>query len=253
MKCPICNSNSFFLRKINGFDIRKCGCCGLDFTYPMPSKKCIDEFYENYKDIRASIETVKRNAIRNISFLKSIYDINNKTSVLDFGCGHNLFIDVCRENGIEKSFGYDEYSETKKDRFISISEATQKKWDVITLWGVLEHLISPLDKMKQLRSILSKNGIIAFTTIYIEGKIPFQYKPPEHLFYFTKESILKLVEQCGMEIISFEEYRMEQLADIYLSILLRTAPPEYRDKIFHNLPEFIEVPTNEIRVVIKNE
>ena len=227
--------------------------CGIEFIYPSPSKKCLDKFYGNYKDIRASIETARRNSIRNLSFLNSIYEINNETSILDFGCGGNLFVDICRENGIHKSFGFDEYSHNGNDKYIHIQKAIMKKWNIITLWGVLEHLVSPLDKMKKLKSMLTGNGIIAFTTIYIDGKIPFQYKPPEHLFYFTKESIFKMAEQFGMKIISFEEYKMEQLSDIYLSILLRTAPQEYRDKIFHNLPEFIEVPTNEIRVVIKNE
>lgn len=88
------------------------------------------------------------------------------------------------------------------------------------------------------------------TTIYIEGEIPFQYKPPEHTLYFTKQSLKELAAAAGLSILSFDNYKMKQNSDVYLSILLRTMPDEYKKLVCHKMPEFVEVPTNEVRLVL---
>ena len=108
------------------------------------------------------------------------------------------------------------------------------------------HLLFALCGLKKL---LTKNGKIVFTTLYTESKIPYQYKPPEHTLYFTRESLCRLLERCGLIIDTFNEYIMEQDSNVYFSILLRTVPDKYRDQIFHKMPEFVEIPTNEVFLV----
>lgn len=248
-KCIICHNESFFLKTVNQFDVYKCLACGLEFIYPMPTNECLESFYAQYSDIRANKEVAKRNAINNLNDLQKNFLIDSKANILDYGCGNNLFIEACREKKLNHSYGYDQYSNAISEKYISYQSYLKEEWHLITLWGVLEHLISPVNTLLSLKNKLSKNGIIALTTIYIESEIPFQYKPPEHTLYFTKKSLQKLADATGLTILSFEKYRMEQHSDIYLSILLRTMAEKYKQLISHQMPKFVEIPTNEVHVV----
>ena len=252
-KCAICDSESFFLKSVNKFNIFKCRRCGLEFTHPMPTKRCLENFYNNqYYDFRAQNKVTKRNAVRNLNFLQNEFSLSPISKILDYGCGNNMFVEICRQNDILNSFGYDQYiGGIEDEKRINRSLSTEKKWEVITLWGVLEHLPSPAETLSILKKMLTENGLIVLTTIYIEGKIPFQHKPPEHTLYFTKQSLKELADSVGLSILRFDNYIMEQNSDIYLSILLRTMPDEYKKLVKHNMPEFVEVPTNEVRLVLR--
>jgi len=251
-KCIICNTESFFIKSINKFNIFKCIGCGLEFTHPMPTMRCLENFYNQYCDFRAQNKVIERNAVRNLNFLQSEFFLSSKSKILDYGCGNNMFINICRQHSILNSFGYDQYfCGIDDEKYINWNLCTEKKWDVISLWGVLEHLISPLKILSTLKKMLTENGIIVLTTIYIEGKIPFQYKPPEHTLYFTKQSLKELAGSVELSILKFQNYIMEQNSNIYLSILLRSMPDEYKKLIKHNMPELVEIPTNEVRLVLK--
>ena len=45
------------------------------YTYPMPSKQKLEEFYSEYFDLRAVDEVVTRNASRNLKFIQSKHEI----------------------------------------------------------------------------------------------------------------------------------------------------------------------------------
>lgn len=248
-KCLVCGDAGFLLKNINGFYINKCAGCGLEFVYPMPSDDVLSEFYANYSDFRARVDVTKRNAERNLLSIGEYKKLNYQSMILDYGCGENTFVEVCRDRNFINSYGYDLFA--KDDgKTISLDHGNKTKWDVISMWGVLEHLVSPVQVFKELKKILSDDGIIVLTTVSIESKIPFQYKPPEHTLYFTEKSISILAENTGFNVLLYLPYVMEQNSDVYFSILLRTMPDRYRDLVTHFLPEFVEVPTNEVFVVL---
>jgi hypothetical protein len=118
------------------------------------------------------------------------------------------------------------------------------------MWGVLEHLTGPIKQLVDLRNVLSEYGVIVLTTVHIERFILFQYKPPEHILYFIRESLYKICELSGFSILGHHDYYMEQKSDTYLSILHRTMPGKYKKLVANNMPEFVEIPTNEIFLVL---
>lgn len=249
-KCPVCGEKGFLLKNVNGFYVNKCVGCELEFVHPMPSDDALSEFYTNYSDFRARVDVTKRNAERNLLSIGNYKELNYQSMILDYGCGENTFVEVCRERDFINSYGYDLFVAKDDGKTISLDPGNKTKWDVISLWGVLEHLVSPIQILKELKEILSDDGIIVLTTVSIESKIPFQYKPPEHMLYFTKKSISTLAEITGLNVLSYSPYVMEQNSGVYLSILLRTMPDRYRDLVTHSLPDFVEVPTNEVIVVL---
>lgn len=251
-QCFVCSQESFFLKSVNNFSIFKCSVCGIEYTYPMPSVDKLSEFYNEYFDLRSDYEVTTRNAARNLNSIQgNVRPLRSETNILDYGCGSNAFIDICRQEGFVNSYGYDKYVDYKNNNFRVSDKYKDKKWDVITMWGVLEHVTSPLNLLSNLKNILSKDGVIALTTIHIEGFIPFQYKPPEHTLYFTRESLYKICELSGFSIIGYYDYYMEQKSDIYLSILHRTMPYKYKKLVSNNMPEFVEIPTNEVFLILR--
>jgi len=89
------------------------------------------------------------------------------------------------------------------------------------------------------------------TTVWTEGSIPYQHKPPEHVTYWTKDAMQAMLERNGFSLVEFRAYRMKQKSDVYLNAVLRTVPAELRNRIHHTLPEVVEVPTNEVFVLAK--
>ncbi len=251
MACLICSSESYFIKKCNNYEIEKCAECGVEFTNPMPTQEQLAAFYSQYYDLRAKPAVTKRNAVRNLDHLQNYCPIDSNSSILDFGCGANIFVGVCRELGFPNSWGYDQFPKGQSNQFISYNFMRKNKWDLITLWGVLEHVTDPLALLSMLRSMLSPKGVLILTTILIESKIPYQHKPPEHIFYFSSKSIEELAKKTKFLILMKGDYVMEQDADIYLSILLRTMPDEYKKLVSHRLPEFVEIPTNEVLLILK--
>ena len=252
LACPVCTAVTVPIARRALSAILRCLDCGLELTHPLPGPDELQCFYDGYRDIRAAREVVRRNAVRQLALLRETLDLTPRSSILDYGCGSNSFVEICRSAGLEDSFGFDPYAgdSTATGR---IGDPGIRRWDLITLWGVLEHLRDPLGTLRELALWQPPEAWLVLTTIDREASIPYQYKPPEHLYYFTRDALRRMATLAGYRLVRFEPYRMEQLADVYLDILLRTVPPGYRAHIHHDLPRLVEVPTNEALVLLRRE
>lgn len=250
MNCPVCETIAGnYRRQVNGsYSIIKCANCGLEYTDPIPKEEELNLFYSTYEDVRAERRIVELNAMEHLKTLAK-YGWSEQSKVLDFGAGKGIFVEVAGKY----CFGVD-FQHSEKPRIKTcLDEDFEgiKSWDFITLWGVLEHLSKPKQVMRELASRLRGGGVIALTTVDAEGIIPYYYKPPEHLSYWTKPAFCFLSQECGLEIMEYQPYHMFQLGHIYVKRLLSRTPEKYRKDFVTCLPEIIQVPTNEVRVVMK--
>ena len=255
MECLICSHESYKFKEKNGYDICKCSVCGLDFLYPMPTNQQFHDFYtQDYNDIRQQQKVSRKIHEQNLKGIIKNLPITKSSKILDFGCGnHNEFIGACRSLSYNNSFGYDKYNDNKNDSTrLSWKNVQNNQYDLITMWGILEHLADPIKTLSLLKDNLSKNGLIVLTTVFSDVSIPFQYKPPEHTIYFTKKSFEYLGKLSKLAILSIDDYYINQDSDIYFQILLRTMPEKYKKLCQHQMPEFVEIPTNECLVIMKN-
>ncbi len=246
--CPVCvtPSGSYFV-PVGEFKIYKCAHCGLEHTYPIPSKVQLKNFYASYDDVRAAPDVVRLNARRNLKLLERFGYDGTKT-VLDFGTGDAAFVGVAGPN----CFGIDFKVSANPRVYTDLEDLPVKQYDFVTLWGVLEHLDHPVQVLSALHALLKPGGIMVLTTVNAEGSIPYYYKPVEHLTYWTKNSFVHLFEKVGIELLSIEPYRMKQRPEIYADRLLSRTPVAYRhafSNAVESLPKYIEVPTNEVLVV----
>lgn len=250
INCPICKEKaSNYNVPVEKYAIYKCPKCGLEYTYPIPTDSQLEEFYSSYFDIRADSTIVNLNATNNLKALSN-YGIDNKSIILDFGCGNGEFVNIAGQNCYGIELGKSNHCRI----FNSFDYLPIKQYDCITLWGVLEHLNNISEIMKNVSNHLKSNGIIVITTVDAEGNIPYYYKPPEHLTYWTKESLNILASTLNCQIEEFKPYYMNQLSEVYLNRLFSRTPTKYANIISaneHDLPNIIKVPTNEFFAVLR--
>lgn len=208
----------------------------------MPDERSLVEFYNQYSDIRADERVLCANALDNISHL-ALYGLSQESALLDYGSGKGCFTAV---SGSVNWRNFDPFTSDCEKAVLQ-----QRSFSWVTLWGVLEHLTAPTTAMAEIAGVLIPGGYLAGTTVSLELAIPFQYKPPEHVTYWTESAIKHLLQLENFELVEYRQYHMKQLKDVYMSIILRTVPYEYKEHITYDLPEFVRVPTNEVFFVAR--
>jgi 2-polyprenyl-3-methyl-5-hydroxy-6-metoxy-1,4-benzoquinol methylase len=203
---------------------------------PTPSSEEITQFYANefytgeYKNFNDSSLEVQiqdkeffegkwQNIYENILEIKK--KITKNTSILDVGCGWSQALLFFKKKGF-KCFGFDPAIEAvnygiKKE--INIKHAgldgmdvfNGRKFDIISLFNVLEHLADPVKTLNQLKSILKPKGILIldvpneFNDFQMAGRDVHNLKnwwvaPPNHLNYFNRDSLVKLLESLSFSV-----------------------------------------------------
>ena len=182
------------------------------------SEFCNEKFEKNYIDIEDQlyIDQIKNKEIYFENLINKISKyINLSDRAIEVGSyygafGSQIIKKIKNYEGIELSSKAFEYA-TKKyglkitntnvDDFFS---KNNKKFDLIFLFDVVEHLDDPKSVLKILSQNLSNNGKIIFTTMNMDSlfaKITGKYYPwiiAQHKFYFTTKNLEKILENLDM-------------------------------------------------------
>jgi 2-polyprenyl-3-methyl-5-hydroxy-6-metoxy-1,4-benzoquinol methylase len=133
--------------------------------------------------------------------------------LLDFGCGTGTFLEHIRNHyaccGVELNEEARKITEIKGfPVYASIKEINAStRFDLITLWHVLEHIQPIHETIDLLRKHLAKDGImiIAIPNVLSWDCQHFQekwaaYDVPRHLYHFSSESLKKLLRSHRIRI-----------------------------------------------------
>jgi len=219
INCNLCGKkDDEFLFEKNGYRVVKCRNCGLVYVNPQPEEDEIEKFYEGHqkfyiKRYPTKLKSKLREARREINRIKRILPYKKGIRLLDIGCGCGFLlkegkslgwevtgIEICEEE-VEfaiKQFGVN----VIKGNFLDLN--IEGKFDVITMFDLIEHLTNPSECFKKCYSLLKENRFLIIATpdvehqnVKKEGKNWGHFKPPEHLFYFSLKTLKKMCEKAG--------------------------------------------------------
>ena len=219
--CNICQQNNW-LPIYKGL-LLKCKYCGLvrstDKFFNLDPSKLYNNSYYNGKDYSNYLEegpALKKNfedRIRRISKFKS------KGRILDIGAAYGFFLKVAKSRGY-KPFGIEVNRSTaaKAEKLSGCKTFSGYlpgkikklgKYDVVTMFDVIEHLKDPDKYLSASRKIIKKGGLIAIETGNIESLTSRLRKdkwrlvvPSIHLFYFSPAILVKALNKNGFEVVN---------------------------------------------------
>jgi ubiquinone/menaquinone biosynthesis C-methylase UbiE len=144
--------------------------------------------------------------------LNAILKYSDKT-VLDVGCGSGAYVNYLATEYQINGIDYKNFDSWKNnpERFI-VSDASDLKcsssqYETIISFETLEHLDNPRKVLEEFYRVADKNIIITVPNCQIpesfsdSNLIYNHWKDPTHVNFWTKSSILELVESCGFKII----------------------------------------------------
>lgn len=235
--CPLCQSVDIFLKIKGNFDpsaisgknfkitdsnygsmwtFFQCLNCGFVFSNPTLREEDLIEFYSSLEDKEYSQEADGRakNFVPTLKYLEKM-EIPDKT-LLDVGAASGIFMNLAKKHGyqVEGIEPSGSLVEEAKSRYgLNLFKGTveqfpqSKKFSIITLLDVLEHLTQPVPFMKKIASLVKKDGIVVIVTpdidstmLKVVGNRWWHYRVA-HVNFFNLTSLTHLLSEMGFEII----------------------------------------------------
>ncbi len=217
LKCPMCAGDSFttVFQASTGYPIVRCQSCQLAFTddrtAPPP-----DQLYPAFDQSDTKALKTARSALS--VFLrqreKLVKDITTSGRLLDYGCGAGHFASWMSQSGFEVvglepfSLGAprEQSNLTLRREPLETAKLTLGKFDVITLWHVLEHIHSPVEVLKTLKGLLNPGGVIIVSVPNfdsLQSKVFtggwFHLDAPRHFLHFEPRTLDECLNRSGLE------------------------------------------------------
>lgn len=266
-ECPVCGNQSFsnwltcqdFLVSKQNFTIQNCGKCGFKATNPRPVEGEIGRFYQSeeyisHSDTRKGIMSQLYHSVRSITVQQKVKLINSlspkKGKLLDVGCGSGYFLSASRQDGWQIT-GTEPDANTRRQAEErtkvalknSIQELDdQSQFDVITMWHVLEHVHQLQETLEWLRSHCRPKGhlIIAVPNYHSWDAQHYQehwaaYDVPRHLYHFSPDTIKKLLQRYGFEVLQQKPMLFDAFYVNLLSTKNRDGKPAYLESFWNGI------------------
>lgn len=258
--CPVCQGSSFvnemeckdYTHSHQHFNIQRCEDCQLLLTNPRPDQTTIGNYYKSKEYISHTGET---HSLLDWIYLRArnftlrwkrniISSRKTKGIILDYGCGTGEFITIMASNNWE-AFGVEPSDEARKkvetkskainlSVFKKLDDLPEKKFDVITLWHVLEHVPHPDQLIQHLKEKLTEGGLI-FVAVPNHKSYDAEcyknhwaaYDVPRHFWHFAPDQMAALFTNNNLNL---KETLPMKLDAYYVSLLSE----KYKNNSKHN-------------------
>lgn len=212
MECRICGGKTKRIHFFDNREIVQCESCG---TKQVADPPMIDELEADELKYQ---ETKSRDYQRHPQWdleIEAISElIGDGREVLDVGCGDGTFLSLLSENwrksGVELNL---ERAEQAKAKGIDVTICDildadfPQRFDLITMYEVIEHLYRPAEVLRKARSMLVSDGLLVISTpdsdsaiARLRGSSWWSYHYPPHIFFFGHSSFENVISECGFRI-----------------------------------------------------
>jgi SAM-dependent methyltransferase len=223
--CVVCGGRERrHQRSQNGYAIVRCTDCGLRFLDPQPTEAELTALYgeyyyvspdsrqRGYEGYATEAENWRRTFRDRLRDLPATHG-----RLLDVGAATGFFVEQANAIGwdavgIEPSQWAADYARTELGVDVQTGDLATIRFpdaafDVVTLWEVIEHLPDPAVTLREVRRILRPGGHLILSTpdagslaARLSGKRWLGWrKVPEHLFFFDRSNLDRLLVQEGFE------------------------------------------------------
>lgn len=182
----------------------ECGFCFAPELSAWPLAKFEQKIY-NDEYVLVDPDYIEARPRANATHLVSMFgNLTPSVKHLDYGGGNGLLAKLLRESHWS-STSYDPFT----DRAISVEQLG--KFDLITAFEVFEHVPDVQKLMSNLKSLLSPNGLVLFSTLLTDGniqsnqRITWWYASPRngHISLFSSASLALLAQEAELNFGSF--------------------------------------------------
>jgi SAM-dependent methyltransferase len=235
-QCPVCDSfdSTLYLdgedaivpesvgssrSKLSHGRILKCRNCGLCFRSFRPTPAQLADLYRAADDQVYEAETANRVKTAERHRKRISRYLQPPGTVLDIGSASGAFLRLMVDAGWN-AYGIEpSSSQCAKARRVLGSEAVIQecvleeavlpcKFDVVTLWDVLEHVTEPVAFLARCSGLLRPGGYLFLNTPRVDSAIAktlgerWPLLLAEHLNYFTIESLRICAEKSGLSLVA---------------------------------------------------
>ncbi len=234
VECPICIKSKtepvYNLTMGNGGErkIVRCQTCGLLFVSPRISSEKIVEnytgksYFEREDNVTGYKNYLQDRDLHVAFFQKQLTELEKLTpkgKLLDVGCAGGFLLEEASKRGwqaegVELSTFASDYARDTLGQKVTTCDLRgaafpADSFRAIVMDDVIEHFEDPLVEAKEVWRILEPGGLYLLHTPNagslwrpLMGKRWIHLKPDEHLFYFNPQTITRLLEKAGFEVVS---------------------------------------------------
>jgi ubiquinone/menaquinone biosynthesis C-methylase UbiE len=179
--CPVCFAEAKFMFIKSGTYYYQCNHCRTLFS----------DALVNDNMVGGTNEPVRNE--NNTERIERIKKYGTGISVLDFGCGHGLFVRDMRKAGLD-AVGYDKFNTL-------VNVLPNRKFDVVTMIEVIEHLNHPFDEINQIYKLLNPGGIVYIETSFVDIADEFGISLEEFEYVNPKIGHSTIFSHYGLDIL----------------------------------------------------
>lgn len=227
-QCNLCWSHRSEPKyQVDGFTIVQCVDCGLVYLQNPLSIADEPTLYDDYYQIRFGQDYHRHSAEPG---LKALWEINEQRvrwirtnfsgrNLLDIGSGQGFFLYHAQQHGfsvtgIDVSSRAVQFCEQAFHIYVHLQNINQEfeldeKFDVITMWHILEHVSDPLGVARRIRQLLTPHGRLMIEMPNINS-LKFRLAsrqhrwiggnhPRHHKYFFSWKTLRQLLEQAGYD------------------------------------------------------
>ena len=238
--CPICKHGAGLILHTqhftlpsnsvlpNEYDVVSCSNCGFCFADTKAAQADYDLYYNQmskYEDkgtgSGGALDDIDRIRLNTAARIIEQHCANKSSSVLDIGCANGGLLVCLKEKGFTDLTGIDItqvcVNNVKQMGFqayfggiFNLENVKDKKYDVVTLSHVLEHIRDLASAVKNLKSLLKEDGILYIEVPNASGYdkhfvVPYYYFDCEHINHFDINALSNLFLDEKTSQVSFNE------------------------------------------------
>ncbi|MFH1390617.1 MAG: methyltransferase domain-containing protein [Candidatus Margulisiibacteriota bacterium] len=226
--CNLCGGGKFklvksFLRDDQAkFKVYACQQCGHVQLLPKPTDEDDKEFYDqNQQDKNRGKEidyeklaaNQRFDTDRHVALIRKLF--SRKISILDIGAGYGFFVASLYDAGYEKVKGLEISRERRViaqahtpaqilEHDVAAGAEIIGRYDVVTLFHVLEHTTDPVAFLKQIKALLKPKGTLICEVPNVEDQLLANSKEYHdfywiraHLNYFSGQTLKRAFTAAG--------------------------------------------------------